>query len=128
MNYYSFLARITTTAVTVHYFAVDKNAADEIPLFPTPECTETLCFWVAEFGSSITEISVTNCGSFYVYFLQPTMMETLLHNIPIVPKPDDPLPPAYCTTSENIVGGNDYCVQYIKYARIQVFSDLCFPV
>ena len=130
MNYFSFLARITTTAVTVRYLAAHINAANEVPLFPIPKCdlNKDLCFWLAEFGPSVTEISVTNCGGFYVYFLQPTIMETLLHNIPVFPNPDEPLPPAYCTTSENLTRGNDYTMQCVRYARMLVFSDLQFPV
>ena len=101
----------------MRYYAVKTHAYNEKPKFPSPGCDKDnpqICYWQAEPGSSSVEISVTNCGNFYVYFLHPTI-EVLRRDVYIPPSPSffnpkshNPSAPSYCTTTENINRGNTY--------------------
>ena len=101
----------------MRYYAVKAHAYQQEPKYPNPGCDEDnpqICFWEAQPGSSTVEISVTNCGSFYVYFLQPKI-EVLKRDVyrpPLPsflnPKPHIPSEPSYCTTTESINRGNIY--------------------
>lgn len=97
---------------------VERHAASLKPLYPVPQCDETnpdMCSWMAEFGTSTLEISVTNCGDFYVYYLQPTMIEALKFDV-LLPttnfNPNPRVPFIYCTTTEKVSAGNGYQVNF----------------
>lgn len=100
-----FSVRIKTTATVCRYNATQRNAFGVEPLFPNPECeivdNKLICFWLPECGLSEIDISVTNCGDFYVYYLHPTTTEALLEFLPL----SSPSP-VYCTTGTNITKGN----------------------
>ena len=100
-----FSARIKTTATACRYNATQRRAFGVEPLFPNPECetvdNKLICFWLPECRLSEIDISVTNCGDFYVYYLHPTTTESLFEFVPL-----PSAPPVYCTTEANITKGS----------------------
>ena len=99
LNFFS--ARIRTTVIPTQYLAYKTKAFNLDPLYPIPECEldKNLCFWKAYTGSLRIEISVTNCDGFYVYFLQPTIIEALKRDALSAPR-------SFCATTKNITRGN----------------------
>ena len=112
-----FPGRITTTVVAIQYFALARSPGGGVPSsVPNPPCIHqqnNLCFWKREILPFQFDISITNCGSFYVYFLQPTKV------IPITQTHvNTPLPTVYCTARENLTRGNDYCVIFLPVENL----------
>ena len=103
---------MTTTATAIRYYAVVRNSFGVPPL--GKPCNFPICYWQAIPGSSETEITVTNCGTFYVYFLKPTLPEDLkmIEPLPINSFQPKPLPIVYCTTRKDITKGNGYEITF----------------
>ena len=106
----------------MRYFAVERHAANEISqIYPYPECDRNnpdLCYWVTERLSSI-DIVITNCGNFYVYFLQPTASEPFKREaFSLSLNPDPPRAPVYCTSTESINRGNGYRETFFPFSEI----------
>ena len=126
LTIFFFPGRITTTVVATRYFALARIPGGGVPSsVPNPPCItnqNNLCFWKRQFSSFQLDISVTNCGGFYVYFLQPTEFIKSAQSATNIP-----LRTVYCTTMENPTRGNGCCIFFSLlrvYNRKERFSSL----